>query len=117
VFKKVAVLVVPFAAAAIAVVLAPVSAPADTFYTCPHGVKNHAYCKKHVRCKVPKLHGKTVGQARRALRKHDCKLGKVKHQAEHGDHKVGIGRIYKSEPRRGTIHERGKKVIVFVRKA
>ncbi len=116
-FKKMLAVIVPLAAAAAtAVVLAPASAPADTFYKCPPGVHDHHYCKKVKKCKVPNLRGKTVSQAARALHRHGCKLGGVKHRAVSGTG-VAVGQIYRSSPGAGFIGPRGTAVTVYVRKA
>jgi hypothetical protein len=110
--KRILLLLVPVAAV-LAVMLAPVSASADTFFKCPTGVTDHRYCAKVTKCVVPKLKGKSVKQARKALRKHNCHLGKVvKHS-----HKGGkVGKVYKSSPKAHTKHHKGKKVKIFVKK-
>jgi hypothetical protein len=109
--KKALVFIVPLAAVA-AVMVAPMSSSADTFFKCPPGVTDHHYCTKFKKCVVPHLKGKTVQQARVALRRHDCRLGKVHHKQHHGGKP---GRIYKSAPKAGTRHKQGKKVNVFVK--
>lgn len=110
--KKLLVLMAPGAVLA-AIAFAPLSASADTFYKCPKGVTNHAYCTKIIKCVVPKLQGKTVSQARTLLAAHDCKLGKVTKKPGKG---VMKGRIIKSSPSAGTQHRKGMKVDVQVRK-
>ena len=59
-----------------------------------------------VRCVVPKLRGKTVAQARRALVRANCTLGHVR--------RVGRGRITKQSPPAGTRVAAGARVRVTV---
>jgi subtilisin family serine protease len=59
-----------------------------------------------VRCVVPKLRGKTVSQARRALARAYCSLGQVQG--------VGKGRITKQSPRAGKRVATGTRVRVTV---
>lgn len=107
--RKVLLLLVPAAIVA-AVAFAPVSASGDLI--CQKGRPHtKAYCAK--KCVVPKLRGKTVKQAKFALRKHDCQLGKVVRIKGKG---VRKGRILKSSPKAHTQHKQGAKVRVFVRK-
>jgi subtilisin family serine protease len=61
---------------------------------------------KVVRCVVPKLRGKTVPQARRALAKAHCSLGHVKRR--------GQGRIVSQSPRAGRKVAAGARVAVVL---
>jgi hypothetical protein len=110
--KKVLVAIVPVAALA-AVAIAPLSASADTVFKCPKGVTDKKYCSKTVECKVPQLKGKTPGQAGILLRQHDCALGKTTKAAGSG---VPKGKILRSAPAASTVHNRGFKVNIIVRK-
>jgi PASTA domain len=56
------------------------------------------------KCVVPKLKGKTLTQTKRALRKADCRLGKVK-----GPRK---GRVVKQKPKPGKVLASASKVNV-----
>lgn len=101
--------------AALAVALASGPAAADTFFKCPPGVTNHKYCKKTVKCVVPQLRGDSVGQARRALNRHDCKVGKIERvKVKHSS--VKKGHVLRSSPPSHTTHKKGTKVRLFVRK-
>lgn len=110
--KKILVFVVAAAAFA-AIAIAPLSASADVFWKCPKGVTNHKYCTKIIQCKVPQLKGKTPGQAGTLLRQHDCKLGKTTKAAGSG---VPKGKVLRSAPAAGTVHQDGMKVNIIVRK-
>jgi subtilisin family serine protease len=61
---------------------------------------------KVVRCVVPKLRGKTVPQARRALARAHCALGRVQ--------RLGKGRIVSQSPRAGRRLSPGRRVRVTV---
>ncbi len=61
-------------------------------------------------CVVPKLKGKTVKQARKALKKAHCKLGTVKRRPGHGR----PGRIRSSKPKAGSVRAAGAPVGVVV---
>lgn len=112
--RKALVLTAPLAViAAVAVMLAPATAPADTVVKCPPGTTNPHYCTKQVVCIVPNLKGKTIKQARVALRKHNCKLGKIVRRRHHNGK---AGHIYKQVPRAHSRHARGQKVRVSVKK-
>jgi hypothetical protein len=63
--------------------------------------------KPRPKCDVPKLKGKTLAQARTALRKAHCALGKVK-KPKHGRHLV----VSATKPRAGTKLPSGSKVAV-----
>jgi hypothetical protein len=65
------------------------------------------------RCKVPKLRGKTVAAARRALRRAHCSVGKFQRVRSRN---VRKGRIVSTKPRAGTTHRRGFKVRLTVSK-
>ena len=60
-------------------------------------------------CRVPKLKGKTVRQARRALKKRNCRLGKVTRRG--GGRR---GRIRASRPKAGSVRAAGTRVRVIV---
>jgi PASTA domain len=106
--KKMLLAIVPLAAF-VALAIAPLSAQGDTI--CPKGTKNPRYCVK--KCKVPQLKGKTPGQAGTLLRQHDCKLGKTTKARGSG---VPKGKILRSTPAAGTVHQQGFKVNIIVRK-
>jgi PASTA domain len=111
--KKLLVLIVPVAAFA-ALAFGPLSASsADVIWHCPPGVKDHKYCTKLIRCKVPNLRGKTPGQATTELRIHDCRMGPVKKISGNG---VKKGQILKTTPGSGQVRGKGTKVTLFVRK-
>jgi thermitase len=77
----------------------------------PHGVladPSPATVRWRVlQCKVPKLKGRSLRRARRALRRAHCRLGKVK-QPRHGA-AVGLV-VMKSKPKAGAIRADGTKV-------
>jgi eukaryotic-like serine/threonine-protein kinase len=62
-------------------------------------------------CTVPKLVGKRVAAARRALRRSNCRVGPItrKHSA-----KVARRRVIASDPKAGTTHKAGTKVALTV---
>ncbi len=60
-------------------------------------------------CVVPKLAGKTLKAAKKALAKADCKLGKVK------GHKTKSAKVKKQSPRPGKVLAPGSKVSVKLR--
>ena len=114
--EKLLIILAPAAAIiALAVALAPGAATADTIYKCPHGVKNHHYCTHHVKCVVPNVRGDSVGKARKALVRHNCRLGQVERvTVKHSP--VKKGHVLSSKPRAHTTHPRNTKVKLFVRK-
>src|SRR5215211_1047539 len=63
------------------------------------------------RCLVPKLAGKTVAVARTALRKANCKTGKVTRVKSR---KVRSGRVISSKPKAGTRRPNGAAVALVV---
>ena len=63
-------------------------------------------------CIVPKLKGDTLKKAKSALRKADCKLGKVTKRAA----KVRKGRVISSKPKARTKHKAGTKVALTISK-
>jgi hypothetical protein len=65
---------------------------------------------KPVKCVVPKLKGKTLKAARKALKKAHCKLGKIKGP------KGKKARIKKQKPKAGTVLASGSKVRVTTKK-
>jgi CSLREA domain-containing protein len=64
------------------------------------------------KCVVPKLKGKTVKQARRALKKRNCRLGKVTRRG-----RGRPGRIRASRPKAGSVRAAGTRVRVIVNRA
>ena len=64
-------------------------------------------------CTVPKLKGKSLKKARRLLRSHDCRLGKVRHA--HST-KVKKGRVISSKPKAGKHLKHNAKVSVVLSK-
>jgi CSLREA domain-containing protein len=64
------------------------------------------------KCVVPKLKGKTVKQARRALKKRHCRLGKVTRRG-----RGRPGRIRASRPKAGSVRAAGTRVRVIVSRA
>ena len=64
------------------------------------------------KCRVPKLKGKTVKQARRALKKRNCRLGKVTRRG-----RGRPGRIRASRPKAGSVRAAGTRVRVIVNRA
>ena len=98
-FKRLLVLMVPVGALVAVAIGSPASA--DTFYKCPHGVTNHDYCKKIIKCVVPQVRGDTVSEATVQLAKHDCERGKVTKVSGHG---VARGEVVRSNPAAGTTH-------------
>ena len=63
------------------------------------------------RCVVPKLAGKTLAAARTALRKANCKTGKVTRVKSK---RVKTGRVISSKPKAGTIRPNGAVVALVV---
>jgi hypothetical protein len=61
----------------------------------------------YVGCKVPKLSGKKLKASKKALKKGDCKLGKVK---KVGDATAKTGKVVKQNPKPGKILVPGSKV-------
>ena len=64
-------------------------------------------------CVVPKLKGKTLKAAKRALRTHFCSLGKVKHAFSN---RVRKGRVISQKPKPGRHLDHGAKVGLIVSK-
>lgn len=67
---------------------------------------------KVVRCVVPKLAGKTLTPAKRALSKAHCKLGNVSKRRARG--KVGV--VISQKPKAGTRLKSGSRVSVVLRR-
>ncbi len=65
-----------------------------------------------LQCKVPKLKGKTLKQAKRALRKRHCRPGKVK-KPRHARHKRLV--VKGSRPKAHAIRKAGAKVRLTLR--
>jgi hypothetical protein len=64
-------------------------------------------------CVVPKVKGKTLKAAKRALRRHSCSLGRVKHAFSN---RVRKGRVISQKPRRGRHLKHGAKVGLIISK-
>jgi serine/threonine-protein kinase len=64
-------------------------------------------------CVVPKLKGKTLSAAKRALRSHSCSLGKVKRSFSAT---VKKGRVISERPKPGTRLQQGAKVSLVLSK-
>jgi len=71
-----------------------------------------AVVKVKPQCVVPKLKGKKLGKAKKALRAADCKLGKVKRKKTKGK----PGRVISQKPRPGKVLRPHAKVAVVVSK-
>jgi serine/threonine-protein kinase len=67
--------------------------------------------KKPKQCVVPKLAGKTVSVARRALRRAGCTLGKT---TKRTSTKVRSGRVISSRPKARAHRRRGTRVAIVV---
>ncbi|MHB8492265.1 MAG: PASTA domain-containing protein [Solirubrobacteraceae bacterium] len=65
------------------------------------------------KCRVPALKGDTLAAARRALRKAECSLGKVKKAASS---KIGAGKVISSNPKKGKSEKTGFKVALVLSK-
>lgn len=63
-------------------------------------------------CVVPRLHGKTVTAAKRALRAHFCSLGKIKHAFS----RMRKGRVFSEKPAQGKHLRHGARVALVVSK-
>lgn len=63
-----------------------------------------------VRCKVPKLRGLTLSNAKTALRKAHCRLGKVTRKKS----RARKGRVIAQTPKRGAVRRNGTKVGVVL---
>ena len=63
------------------------------------------------KCKVPKVHGKTLKAARSAIKRNHCSVGKLQKVSSR---KVPRGRIVATQPKPGTTHRRGYKVRLIV---
>jgi hypothetical protein len=109
--------------ALIAVVMAPVSASADTFERCPKGTQDKHYCKKEKKCVVPELVGRTLHDAEILLRRHDCRLGDVKRQElsetnqkkdDQIEHGFEGGIVVKQSKKPKSIWPKGTRVDVVV---
>ena len=74
-------------------------------------VKAASVPAKPKRCVVPKLAGKTVAAARRALRRAGCTLGKT---TKRRSTKVRAGRVVSSNPKRGAHRRHGTRVALVV---
>jgi hypothetical protein len=70
-----------------------------------------------VRCKVPKLKGKTLKKARKLLKRGHCRLGKVtKPKGVHGKRAIRRLVVKKQSPRAGKLRPRGAHVRVKLRR-
>ena len=66
---------------------------------------------KQKRCVVPKLKGKTLAAAKRALKKADCAVG---HTTKHKSSTVPKGRVISSSPKAASNHKAGTRVALTV---
>jgi hypothetical protein len=66
---------------------------------------------KKLRCVVPKLKKRTLRQARKALKKANCRLGKVKKRRTR---RRNVGKVLAQDKRAGTVLVAGAKVRVVV---
>ncbi len=64
----------------------------------------------HNRCVVPRLKGKTLAQAKRALKRSHCKLGKVTKPKRHKHHKLRKLVVKRSKPSAGSVRPVGTKI-------
>jgi hypothetical protein len=64
-----------------------------------------------VKCRVPKLRGRTLARAKRLLRHANCRLGRVTRKPIAG---VRAGRVVRSTPRAGSTRPAGARVAVRV---
>lgn len=71
------------------------------------------FAAKPHRCVVPKVKGKTVAAATRAIRSHDCSLGRVTHKPSRT---VRKGHVIAQRPRPGSRLRHGAKVDLVVSK-
>jgi DNA-binding beta-propeller fold protein YncE len=70
-----------------------------------------------VRCRVPKLRGKTLKGARKALKQRHCRLGKVtKPRKVHSKRAIAKLVVKKQSPRAGKVRPRGTRVKVTLGK-
>ncbi len=65
------------------------------------------------RCVVPKVKGKTLANAKRAIKKAHCSVGRVKQSFSR---KIGKGRVSAQQPKPGTTRPAGAKVNLVVSK-
>ena len=66
-----------------------------------------------VKCKVPKLRGRTLRTAKRMLVRNHCRLGKVTRKATT---RMRPGRVLVSKPRAGSKRPRGTRIAVRLSK-
>jgi beta-lactam-binding protein with PASTA domain len=66
---------------------------------------------KQKRCVVPKLKGKSLAAAERALKKADCAVG---HITKHTSSTVPEGRLISTSPKAGGNHKAGTRVALTV---
>jgi hypothetical protein len=84
---------------------------ADVFtFTAPPAAAPAAVTAAPVLCKVPKLKGRKLGSAKRALRKRHCRIGKVTRKRRKKAPRKA--KIIKQRPRPGSIRPAGSKVSV-----
>ena len=62
-------------------------------------------------CRVPKLLGKMLGQARSAIKRSHCRVGRLEHVRSR---RLAQGRVIATKPRAGTTHRYGYKVRLIV---
>ena len=125
--KRTMALLAPAAVIA-AISMVPISASADTVTQCPKGTTNKAYCKKVKECVVPKLRGKHLDAAEKALKAHDCKVGTINKEETDKkgtdgcpkgkdcklEHNYEKGVVVRSNPKAGAVRPNGTKVNLLV---
>ena len=121
--KKAVVLLAPIAVI-VALALMPITASADCKYQ-PGTPHTPAYCIKF--CKVPKVKGKSLKRAKQLIRRHDCRVGKIKRKERDKDRRGSRQKdrkekkkkerlvVRKQSPKPGTSWPAGKKVNLRVK--
>lgn len=91
------------------------STGATQTFTTPTASASSAPSKARAKtvCRVPRLRGKTVKAAKRAIRRNHCKVGKVK---KHRAKTVKRGRVVSQSPKPGKKRPKGAKVKMTVRR-
>ena len=77
--------------------------------TTPAGTATATQVFTYEACKVPKLKGRKLKQARKRAKKSDCRIGKVKLL---GDATKKTGEVAKQNPKAGKLLAPGSKVSV-----
>jgi PASTA domain len=92
----------------------PADAPAPAVDALPAVTPIPAAAAVPPKCTVPKLRGRTLRSAKRLLRRHHCRLGKVTRIAST---RVRPGRVLGTKPRRGARRSNGARIAVRVARA